>query len=145
MLNLLRAYRSFYLSMKSNELRLMWWINCPTKAMDGLKEALAIYKLVRVTYGDQAASCMLELALMRIIAPECKTKLGQAILAGDRFVDDELTSHDNKKLLTEAIDDIVQTLEKQVFLIKRIISNKLWYHQEKGLLSDPDTNMDGLT
>ena len=24
----------------------MWWVNCPTKAMDNLEEALAIYKLV---------------------------------------------------------------------------------------------------
>ena len=38
----------------------------------------------------------------------------------------------------------MQTLENHGFLIKRIISNILWYHQEKGLLSDPDTSTDGL-
>ena len=76
--------------------------------------------------------------------PECKTNLGQSILAGDRFMDDMLRSHDNKELLTEVLDDIVQTLENHWFLIKRIISNKLRYHQEKGLLSDPDTSTDGL-
>ena len=124
MLDLSRAYRSLYSSMQRNELCLMWWINCPTKAIDDLEQALAIYKLVRVTYGDQAASGMLKLALRRIIAPECKTKLGQEILAGDRFVDDVLTSHENKELLTQALDDIVQTLENHSFLIKRIISNK---------------------
>ena len=66
----------------------MWWVNCPTKAIEDLEDALAIYKLVRVTYGDQAASCMFELALRRIVAPECKTQLGKEILAGDRFVGD---------------------------------------------------------
>ena len=58
-------------------------------------------------------------------------------------MDDVLTSHANKELLTQALDDIVQTLENHGFLIKRIISNKLRYHQEKGLLSDPDTSTDG--
>ena len=82
MLDLARAYRSLYSSMQSNELRLMWWVNCPTKAMEDLEEALAIYKLVRVTFGDQAASCMLELTLRRFIASECKTQLGKEILGG---------------------------------------------------------------
>ena len=57
MLDLSRAYRSLYSSTQSNELHLMWWINCPKQALDDLEQALAIYKLVRVTYGDQAASC----------------------------------------------------------------------------------------
>ena len=56
----------------------------------------------------------------------------------------KLTSHESKELLTRAIDDIVETLANHSFMIKRIISNKLWYHQEKGLLSDPDTSTDGL-
>ena len=57
MLDLARAYRSLYSIMQTNELRLMWWVNCPAKAMGNIEEALAIYMLVRVTYGDQAASC----------------------------------------------------------------------------------------
>ena len=75
--------------------------------MEDPEEALAIYMLVRVTYGDQAASCQLELALRRIIAPECKTQLGREILAGDRFVDDVITSHEDKELLMKALDNIV--------------------------------------
>ena len=70
--------------------------------------------------------------------------MGKDILAGDRFVDVVLTSHENKELLIQALDDIVETLANHGFMIKRIISNKLWYDQEKGLLSDPDTSTDGL-
>ena len=78
--------------------------------------------LERVTYGDIGASTRLELALRKIIAPECKTALGRAILQGDRYVDDVLSSHDDVDLLLEAINDIEVTLRNHGFLIKRIIS-----------------------
>ena len=75
-----------------------------------------------------------------VIAPECKTALGRLILAGDRFVDDILTSHEDKELLLEALDDIVEILARYGFMVKSIISNNLWYHRSKGLLKDDDTS-----
>ena len=79
-----------------------------------------------------------------VIAPECKTALGRLILAGDRFVDDILTSHEDKELLLEALDDIVEILARYGFMVKSIISNNLWYHRSKGLLKDDNTSIDGL-
>ena len=121
----------------------MWWVEDPSKAMEDLDEGMRIYMLLRVTYGDVAASTQLELAIRRIIAPSFKTKLGKAILAGDRYVDDLLPSHDDKNMLLEALNDIEETLMNHGFMIKRIISNGLWYHAHKGLLKDKDTSLDG--
>ena len=44
----------------------------------------------------------------------------------------------------EALDDIVETLVRHGFMVKRIISNNLLYHRSKGLLKDDDTSTDGL-
>ena len=98
----------------------------------------------RMTYGDVGASTGLELAICKIIAPECRTALGRAILSGDRYVDDVLSSdHDAQELLDEAIDDIELTLKNHGFLIKRIISYGLWCHEKKNLLTDSLTSVDG--
>ena len=96
MLDLARAYRSLYSTKQTNQLRLMWWVENPSKAMENLDEAMRIFMLTIVTYGDQGASTQLELAIRKIILPSCKTKLARAILARDRYVDDLLTSHDDK-------------------------------------------------
>ena len=101
----------------------------PEKATADLDDAMRIFKLKRVTYGDVGASTQLELAIRKIISTECKTTLGRDILAGDRYVDDVLTSDDDKNLLLLALDDIEETLKNHGFTIKRIISIGLWYHK----------------
>ena len=82
--DLARAYRSLYSTDETNRLRLMWWVVDPEKATADLDDAMRIFMLKRVTYGDVAASTQLELAIRKIIAPECNTTLGRDILAGDR-------------------------------------------------------------
>ena len=86
MLDLERAYRSLYSTMQTKQLRLMWWVSDPSKAMEDMEEVMRVYMLMRVTYGDVAASTQLELAIRRIIAPECKTKLGKEILVTDMLM-----------------------------------------------------------
>ena len=103
----------------------MWWVVNPEKASADLDAAMRIFVLKRVTYGDIVASTQLKLAIRKIIAPECKTALGRAILQEDRYVDDVLSSHDDVDLLLEAINDIEVTLRNHGFLMKRIISNGL--------------------
>ena len=141
--DLARAYRSLYSTDETNRLRLMWWVVDPEKATADLDDAMRIFMLKRVTYGDVGASTQLELAIRKIIAPECKTTLGRDILAGDRYVDDVLSSHDDVNLLLLALDDIEETLKNHGFTIKRIISNGLWFHKEKNLLKDKNTSTDG--
>ena len=84
---------------------------------------MRIFVLERMTYGDVGASTGLELAIRKIIAPECRTALGRSILSGDRYVDDVLSSHHCAQELLEAIDDIEETLKNHGFLIKRTITN----------------------
>ena len=57
-------------------------------------------------------------------------------------MDDVLSSHHDVNLLLEAIDDIEITLKNHGFLIKRIITNGLWYHAKKNLLKDSLTSID---
>ena len=142
--DLARCYRSIHSSQQTNRCRLMWWITNPEEAGIALDEAMHIFMLERMTYGDIGASTGLELAIRKIIAPECKTALGRSILSGDRYVDDIWSSHHCAKELLEAIDDIELTLLNHGFRIKRIISNQLWYHDAKNLLADKLTSVNGL-
>ena len=79
--------------------------------------------ILQVLWQKQGASTQLELAISKIIAPECKTALGRAILQGDLYVDDVLSFHDDVHLLLAALNDIEETLKNHGFLIKRIIRN----------------------
>ena len=56
-----------------------------------LNTAIRVYRLVRLKYGDAPAACYVELALRKIIAPQCKTQLGRDILGSDRYMDDMLS------------------------------------------------------
>ena len=47
-------------------------------------------------------------------------------------------------MMIEALDDIEETLMNHEFMIKRIISNGLWYQRKKGLLKDKDTSLAGV-
>ena len=58
-------------------------------------------------------------------------------------MDDLLTSHDDKSMLLEALTDIEETLMNHGFMIKRIISNGLWFHAHNNLLKNKDTSLDG--
>ena len=74
--NLSRAYCSIFSTEVTNNLRLMWCWETVEKANKDLDEAMVIYRLLRMTFGDQSASAFLELALRDIVAPLCSTKLG---------------------------------------------------------------------
>ena len=68
--DLARAYRSIHSSQQTNQCRLMWWVVNPEQAGIDLDEAMRIFMLERMTYGDVGASTGLELAIRKIIAPE---------------------------------------------------------------------------
>ena len=96
-----------------------------------------------LTYGDTPAACYLELALRKIIAPQCHTQLGRDILGSDRYVDDVLTSHNQAGELFAAMTDMENTLEQNGSSIKKIISNGLAYHANLGLLNSDGSTSDG--
>ena len=62
MMDLSRAYRSLYSTLESGNLRLMWWISTIQESEVDVKKSLRIFRLSRVTYGDQPASTYLELS-----------------------------------------------------------------------------------
>ena len=108
--DLSRAYRSIFSSPATNNLRLMWCWASVEKANKDLDEAMVVFRLLRMTFGDQSASAFLELALREIVAPLCKTALGREMLQSTRYVDDGARAHHNKAELHEAMDDVINTL-----------------------------------
>ena len=122
----------------------MWWVSSVQEARRDIDLGMRVYRLDRVTYGDQPASVLLELALRLIISPHCKTALGKVLLGSDRYVDDVFMSELKQQELMEAIDDVKETMQYFGFDIKRIITNQLWYHPAKGLLLEDGTDKEGL-
>ena len=57
----------------------MWCWASVDKANKDLDEAVVVFRLLRMTFGDQSASAFLELALRDILAPLCKTALEREI------------------------------------------------------------------
>ena len=105
----------------------MYWVVSILEAEVNLETAIRVYRLVRLTYRDTPDACYLELALRKIIAPQCHTQLGRDILGSDRYVDDVLTSHNQAEELFAAMTDMENTLEQNRSSIKKIISNGLAY------------------
>ena len=122
--DLSRAYRSIFSSDATNNLRLMWCWASVEDANKNLDEAMVIYKLLRMTFGDQSASAFLELALRDIVAPLCKTALGREMLQSNRYVDDGARAHYDKAELHEAMEDVINTLQVCGFDIKHVIDRK---------------------
>ena len=89
----------------------MWCWASVDKANKDLDEAMVVYRLLRMTFGDQSASAFLELALREIVAPLCKTALGKEMLQSNRYVDDGARAHHDKAELHEDMDDVIVTAQ----------------------------------
>ena len=120
-----RAYRSIFSTEVTNNLRLMWCWETVKKANKDLDEAMVIYWLLRMTFGDQSASAFLELALRDIVAPLCKTRLGAEMLQNNRYVDDGARAHHDRSELYEAMQDVIDTLQVCGFDVKHFVAEDL--------------------
>ena len=78
-----------------------------------------------------AALC-LEIIAREIIAPHCALPLAQELLQNNRYVDDVLSSEDDKEALWEAMGEVSRTMFSFDFHVKKIFTNLLWHLDEPG-------------
>ena len=121
--DLSRCYRCMYTDHKSNVMRLMVY---PRNPLDPNNTEFDILYLERCTYGDQICSCLLEVILREIVSPRCKSSLARKILEEERYVDDLLGGAEKEEELTQAMQDIRDTLGQLGFSFKHLITN---YHK----------------
>ena len=82
--DLTKCYRSIHTTHLSNLMRLHAY---PADPSDPHSKFLVLL-LLRLTYGDVMASCVLELIMKELIAPTCLTDLAKEILVNLRYIDD---------------------------------------------------------
>ena len=82
-----------------------------------------ILLLLRLTYGDVMASCILELVMKEILAPMCLTELAKEILINYRYVYDMVGGSDNEDKLLVALKDLQHVLASHDFSFKVIFTN----------------------
>ena len=108
-------------------LRLQWY---PVDPYDDNNSDYCLIFYHVVTYGDSLAALVLEIIAREIIAPYCALALAQELLQNDRYVDDVLSSEDDKKALWAAMGEVSRTMFKYDFHVKKVFTNLLWHLDE---------------
>ena len=81
--------------------------------------AFLILLLLRLTYGDVMASCVLELVMKEILAPLCTSELAKEILIHHLYIDDMV---DEDQLLA-TLKDLQNILDSHGFTFKIVYTN----------------------
>ena len=79
--------------------------------------------LLRLTYGDVMASCVLELIMKELIAPTCLTDLAKDILVNLRYIDDMVGGSHSEEELLLALQDLQNALANFNFSMKIVYTN----------------------
>ena len=85
--------------------------------------AFIILLLLRLTYGDVMASCVLELIMKEILAPLCTSDLAKEILINHRYIDDMVAGGASEEDLLTAIQDLERVLASHGFQFKIVYTN----------------------
>ena len=117
--DLTKAYRSIHTTHLSNMMRLHAY---PSDISDPHSKFLILF-LLRLTYGDVMASCVLELIMKELIAPTCLTDLAKDILVNYRYIDDMVGGSNDEEKLLIALKDLQHALANYDFSFKVIFSN----------------------
>ena len=115
--DLSKAYRSIDTSHINNIMRLHAY---PVNIEDPYSH-FTILMLLRLTYGDVMASCILELVMKEVLAPLCSTDLARTILMYCRYIDDMVGGDHNEQHLLAAFRDLKTVLAFHGFGLKIVL------------------------
>ena len=93
--------------------------------IDDPNSKFLILLLLRLTYGDVMASCILELVMKEILAPMCLSELAREILINHRYIDDMVAGSEDEDKLLAALKDLQNVLASHDFSFKVVFTNSL--------------------
>ncbi|XP_041980987.1 uncharacterized protein LOC121734441 [Aricia agestis] len=108
-------YRSVLVNPNQRDLQLIVWRDEPSKP-------LAVYKLNTVTYGTASAP-FLSVRCLKQLAAECSDLEVKRVINNDIYVDDLLTSSDDKVKLLKICKGTVDALKSGCFTLRKWVFN----------------------
>ncbi|XP_045538252.1 uncharacterized protein LOC123721942 [Papilio machaon] len=109
-----KMYRSVLVNPTQRDLQLVVWRDEPSKP-------LAVYKLNTVTYGTASAP-FLSVRCLKQLAAECSDLEVKRVINNDIYVDDLLTSSDDKDKLLRICKGTVDVLKSGCFILRNYSS-----------------------
>jgi len=108
-----KMYNSVWLEEREMHLHRFLWRDAP-------EEEIGEYAITRVNIGDRPAGCIAQLAMRETagLAAFAHLKEERRVLEEDCYVDDILTSQDDRKKLAEIVKGIEEILEAGGFALK---------------------------